>query len=64
MDPEALGATTGTDEAWAPGGSGPGEDSGVPDTGGEGVVERDFADENLTTEDVDRPGLRGPGHLR
>jgi hypothetical protein len=45
-------AITGTDEAWAPGGSGPGEDGGVPDTGGEGVVERDFADENLTTEDV------------
>jgi carbon monoxide dehydrogenase subunit G len=43
---------SGTDEAWAPGGSGPGEDRGVPDTAGEGVVERDFADENLTTEDV------------
>jgi uncharacterized membrane protein len=52
VDPEALGATTGTDEAWAPGGSGPGEDRGVRDTGGEGVVQRDFADENLTTEDV------------
>jgi carbon monoxide dehydrogenase subunit G len=52
VDPEALGATTGTDEAWASGGSGPGEDRGVPATGGEGVVARDFADENLTTEDV------------
>jgi carbon monoxide dehydrogenase subunit G len=52
VDPEALGATTGTDEAWSSGGSGPGEDRDVRDTAGEGVVERDFADENLTTEDV------------
>jgi hypothetical protein len=52
VDPEALGATTGTDEAWAPGGSGPGEDIGVRDTGGEGVVARNYADEDMTTEDV------------
>ena len=52
VDPEALGATTGTDEAWAPGGSGPGEDRGVRDTGGEGVVARNYADEDITTEDV------------
>jgi hypothetical protein len=52
VDPEALGATTGTDEAWAPGGSGPGEDRGVRDTGGEGVVARNYADEDTTTEDV------------
>ena len=52
VGPEALGATTGTDEAWAPGGSGPGEDIGVRDTGGEGVVARNYADEDITTEDV------------
>lgn len=51
-DPGARSATTGTDEAWSSGGSGPGEDRDVRDTAGEGVVERDFADENLTTEDV------------
>ena len=45
-------AITGTDEAWAPGGSGPGEDIGVRDTGGEGVVARNYADEEITTEDV------------
>ena len=60
VDPEALGATTsdeprtahGTDEAWASGGSGPGEDIGVRDTGGEGVVARDFANRDITTRDV------------
>jgi hypothetical protein len=36
----------------ASGGSGPGENRGVGDPGVEGVVERTFADENLTTEDV------------
>ena len=49
---EARSAATGTDEAWASGGSGPGEDRGVRDTTGKGVVERDYADESLTTEDV------------
>jgi hypothetical protein len=51
-DPGARSSTTGTDEAWSSGGSGPGEDRDARDTAGEGVVERDFADENLTTEDV------------
>jgi carbon monoxide dehydrogenase subunit G len=49
---EASSATSGTDEAWASGGSGPGEDRGVRDTGGEGVVKRDFADEDISTDDV------------
>ena len=62
VEPEALDATTSagearsaatwTDEAWASGGSGPGEDRGVRDPTGKGVVERDYADESLTTEDV------------
>jgi hypothetical protein len=45
-------ATTGTDEAWASGGSGPGEDRGVRATGEDGVVQRDFADEDISTDDV------------
>jgi hypothetical protein len=49
VDPNALRAT---DEPWAPGGSGPGEDRGVRDTAAEGVVGRNFADESITTEDV------------
>ena len=62
VDPAALGATTsgddesraatGTDAAWASGGSGPGEDIGERDTGGEGVVARDFADRDISTRDV------------
>jgi len=51
-DDEPRAATTGTDEAWASGGSGPGEDVGVRDTAGEGVVARDFADRDITTRDV------------
>ena len=51
-DPGSRSATTGTDEAWASGGSGPGEDSGVRATGGDGVVQRDFADEDISTDDV------------
>ena len=42
----------GTDEPWASGGSGPGEGSGVRATGAEGVVQRDFADEDISTDDV------------
>ncbi len=75
VDPEALGATTsdeprtattGTDEAWASGGSGPGEDVGVRETSGEGVVARDFADRDITTRDVvtrdfDDRGTSGEG---
>ena len=45
-------ATTGTDEPWASGGSGPGEDRGVRATGEDGVVQRDFADEDISTDDV------------
>ncbi len=51
-DDEPRAATTGTDEAWASGGSGPGEDTGVRDTSGEGVVARDFADRDISTQDV------------
>ena len=49
---ESRSATTGTDEAWASGGSGPGEDRGVRATGEDGVVQRDFADEDISTDDV------------
>ena len=45
-------ATTGTDEAWSSAGSGPGEDRDVRTSGGEGVVKRDFADEDISTDDV------------
>ena len=45
-------ATAGTDEAWSSGGSGPGEDRGVRATGEDGVVQRDFADEDISTDDV------------
>jgi carbon monoxide dehydrogenase subunit G len=41
-----------TDERWAAAGGGPGEDRGAQTTAGEGVVQRDYADENLTTDDV------------
>jgi hypothetical protein len=34
------------------GAGGPGERRGVADSAGEGVVQRDYADENLTTDDV------------
>jgi hypothetical protein len=51
-DAGSRGATTGTDEPWAPGGSGPGEDRGTRHLAGEGVVERNYADESITTEDV------------
>lgn len=51
-EPGARGGVTGTDEPWAAGGSGPGEDRGVPDTAGEGVVRRNYADEDITTRDV------------
>ena len=51
-DPGSRSATTGTDEAWASGGSGPGEDRGVRATGEDGVVQRDFADEDISTDDV------------
>jgi carbon monoxide dehydrogenase subunit G len=51
-DPGSRTATSGTDEAWASGGSGPGEDSGVRATGEDGVVQRDFADEDISTDDV------------
>jgi len=51
-DAGSRSATTGTDEPWAAGGSGPGEDRGVPDTAGEGIVRRNYADEDITTRDV------------
>jgi carbon monoxide dehydrogenase subunit G len=45
-------ATTGTDEQWSSAGGGPGEVREGRATAGEGVVQGDFADENLTTDDV------------
>jgi len=51
-DSESRSATAGTDEAWASGGSGPGENRGVRATGEDGVVQRDFADEDISTDDV------------
>lgn len=47
-DAGSRSATTGTDEPFTAGASGPGERT----TAGERVVQRDFADENLTTDDV------------
>jgi carbon monoxide dehydrogenase subunit G len=41
-----------SDEPWAAGASGPGEDRGVRGAGQEGVVQRDFADESITSDDV------------
>ena len=52
--PEAGGGRHGarSDEPWAAGGSGPGEDRGVRGAGQEGVVQRDFADESIRSDDV------------
>jgi carbon monoxide dehydrogenase subunit G len=41
-----------SDEPWAAGGSGPGENRGVRGAGQEGVVRRNFADENVSSDDV------------
>jgi len=41
-----------SDEPWAAGGSGPGENRGVRGAEQEGVVRRNFADENVSSDDV------------
>ena len=52
-DPVAVDpAPVAADEPWSSGSSGPGEDRGTRDTRGEGVVARNFADEDLSTDDV------------
>ena len=62
--PGSRSATTGTDEPWASGGSGPGEDRGVRATGEDGVVAAGLRGRGHLDRRRGRAGLREPRHLR